>query len=240
MTATLYAMESSNSAQNNEDGSLLDYVEVTTADNPHYSVIWLHGLGADGHDFEPIVPYLGFSPATAVRFIFPHALMRPITVNGGAVMRAWYDIIEISTSKGQDEAGIRHSAGKIRALIEAEIERGIPASRIILAGFSQGGAMALYVGLRYPEKLAGIMALSAYLMFPERLQDECSSANSETPVFVAHGSQDPVVPFFLGQAIRTELETGSWPVEWHSYAIPHSVSQPEIADIGRWMQGCFS
>ncbi len=240
MTATLYAMDNSNSAHNENSGELLDYVEVTTADNPSYSVIWLHGLGADGHDFEPIVPFLGLSPGTSVRFIFPHALMRPVTVNGGAVMRAWYDIIEISTSKGQDESGIRHSAGKVRALIDFEISRGIPASKIILAGFSQGGAMALHVGLRYPEKLAGIMALSAYLLFPERLQSEASKANSRTPVFIGHGTQDPVVPFPLGQAVVSALQAGSWPVEWHSYPIPHSVSQPEIADIGRWMQGCFS
>jgi phospholipase/carboxylesterase len=240
MTATLYAMDSSKSAYSKEGGELLEYVEVTTADNPEYSVIWLHGLGADGHDFEPIVPYLGLSLATRVRFIFPHALMRPVTVNGGAVMRAWYDIIEISTSKGQDEAGILHSAEKVCALIEFEISRGIPASKIILAGFSQGGAMALYVGLRYPEKLAAIMALSAFLLFPERLHSEHSKANSETPVFVGHGTHDPVVPFFLGQDVKSALEAGQWPVEWHSYPIPHSVSQPEIADIGRWMQGCFN
>jgi phospholipase/carboxylesterase len=212
---------------------------VTTADHPEYSVIWLHGLGADGHDFEPIVPYLGLKPGSAVRFIFPHALMRPVTVNGGAVMRAWYDIIELSTTRGQDEAGIKHSADKIRELIDFEIERGVPASKIILAGFSQGGAMALYVGLRYPDQLAGIMALSAYLLFPEQLQNELSVANSETSVFMGHGTQDPVVPFALGQAAHSALLTGKWPVEWHSYPIPHSVSQPEIADIGNWLQGCF-
>lgn len=240
MTATLYAMDNSKSAENKDSGELLDYVEVATSDQPLYSVIWLHGLGADGHDFEPIVPYLGLPPGAAVRFIFPHALMRPVTINGGAVMRAWYDIIEISASRGQDEPGIKHSARKVRDLIDAEVSRGIPASRILLAGFSQGGAMALYVALRYPEKLAGIMALSAYLLFPERLQDEASEANAETPVFIGHGTADPVVPFFLGQAAREMLEKGSWPVEWHSYPIPHSVSQPEIADIGRWMQTCFS
>ena len=155
-------------------------------------------------------------------------------------MRAWYDIIEISTSKGQDEAGIQHSAEKVRALIEFEISRGIPASKIILAGFSQGGAMALHTGLRYPEKLAGIMALSAYLLFPERLHIEHSKTNAKTPVFIGHGTHDPVVPFFLGQDVKSALEAGQWPVEWHSYPIPHSVSQPEIADIGRWMQGCFN
>lgn len=229
-------MESSKSAHEEQAGALLDYVEVTTSDNPSHSVIWLHGLGADGHDFEPIVPFLGLSPRTGVRFIFPHALMRPVTVNGGMVMRAWYDIIEISASRGQDEAGIRHSAGKVRELIEHELSRGVPASRIILAGFSQGGAMALHVGLRYEQQLAGIMALSAYLLFPERLEGELSKANAETPVFVGHGTQDPVVPFFLGQAVRSALQAGSWPVEWHTYPIPHSVSQPEIEDIGRWMQ----
>ena len=155
-------------------------------------------------------------------------------------MRAWYDIIEISNSKGQDEAGIRHSADKVRALIAFEISRGIPASKIILAGFSQGGAMALHVGLRYPERLAGIMVLSAYLMFPDRLQSEHSEANSATPVFVSHGTQDTVIPIALGEAARSALQAGHWPVEWHSYPIPHSVSQVEIEDIGRWMQGCFS
>lgn len=223
-----------------DDEKLLETVEVTTADNPGYAVIWMHGLGADGHDFEPIIPFLGLPPDAAIRFIFPHALMRPITINGGAVMRAWYDIIEISTSKGQDEAGINHSAAKINDLIEREIERGIPAEKIIVAGFSQGGAMALYVGLRYPEKLAGIMALSAYLLFPERLQTEQAANNSATPVFIGHGTQDPMVPIMLGQAAKAELEKGQWPVEWHSYPIPHSVSQPEMVDIGHWLKGCFS
>lgn len=247
MTATLYAMKSSNSAHNDDRGDdrlddnleLLEYVEVNTSDDPLYSIIWLHGLGADGHDFEPIVPYLGLPPAMGVRFIFPHALMRPVTINGGAVMRAWYDIIEISTNRGQDEAGIRHSARKVRELIDFEISRGTPASKIILAGFSQGGAMALHVGLRYPDQLAGIMALSAYLIFPECLQTESSKANAGTPVFFGHGTQDPVVPFALGQAAHAFLQAGQRPVEWHSYPIPHSVSQPEIADIGRWIQGCF-
>jgi len=229
-------MDSSKSARETQGGGLLDYVEVTTSDNPSHSVIWLHGLGADGHDFEPIVPYLGLSPRTGVRFIFPHAMMRPVTINGGMVMRAWYDIIEISASRGQDEAGIRHSAGKVRELIQHEVSRGVPASRIILAGFSQGGAMALHVGLRYEQRLAGIMALSAYLLFPERLESEFSKANAETPVFVGHGTQDPVVPLFLGQGVRSALQAGAWPVEWHTYPIPHSVSQPEIGDIGRWMQ----
>jgi len=244
MTATLYAMGTIKSAQDAgsgaDGGELLEHLEVNTADNPEYSVIWLHGLGADGHDFEPVVPHLGLPSELAIRFIFPHALMRPITINGGAVMRAWYDIKEISTTKGQDEAGVLHSAIKIRALIDREIERGIPASRIVLAGFSQGGAMALHVGLRYPETLAGIMVLSAYLMFPDRLQGEYLQTNATTPVFVAHGTQDPVIPIALGQAVASVLQTGQWPVEWHSYPIPHSVSQQEITDIGRWLGSCFS
>lgn len=222
------------------DGELLETVEVTTADNPEYAVIWMHGLGADGHDFEPVIPFLGLPADAAVRFVFPHALMRPVTINGGAVIRAWYDIVELSINKGQDEAGIRHSADKIRELLEHEIARGIPAEKIVLAGFSQGGAMALHVGLRYPQKLAGIMALSAYLLFPERLHDERSQANSATPVFVGHGTHDPMVPVSLGQAAHAELEQGQWPAEWHSYPIPHSVSQPEIADVGRWLQACFN
>ncbi len=233
-------MESGKSAHKTDSRELLECIEVNMADSPEYSVIWMHGLGADGHDFEPIVPFLGLPTGTAVRFIFPHALRRPITINGGMVMRAWYDIIEISTSRGQDEAGIKHSADLIQALIDHEIERGIPASKIVLAGFSQGGAMALHVGLRYPQSLAGIMALSGYLLFPDRLQAERSEANSATPVFVGHGTQDPMVPYSLGQATVSTLRTGQWPIEWHDYPIPHSVSQEEIADVGQWLQGRFN
>jgi len=233
-------MESGKSAHKTDSLELLECIEVNTADSPEYSVIWMHGLGADGHDFEPIVPFLGLPTGTVVRFIFPHALRRPITINGGMVMRAWYDIIEISTSRGQDEAGIKHSADLIQALIDHEIERGIPASKIVLAGFSQGGAMALHVGLRYPQSLAGIMVLSGYLLFPEKLQTERSEANSATPVFVGHGTQDPMVPYSLGQATVSALQTGQWPTEWHDYPIPHSVSQEEIADVGQWLQGRFN
>lgn len=232
-------MDNSKSAGDSESGALLESVEINTGEKPEYAVIWMHGLGADGHDFEPIVPFLGLPPNLAVRFIFPHALMRPITINGGAVMRAWYDIVEISVNRGQDEAGIRHSAAKIMALVDNEIQRGIQPSKIVLAGFSQGGAMALHVGLRYPEKLAGIMALSAYLLYPERLEQEHSQANADTPVFIGHGTQDPMVPFTFGQSVAERLQNGKWPVEWHSYPIPHSVSQPEIVDIGRWLMHCF-
>lgn len=234
-------MNNSKSVQDSKTPAVLECAEINTAANPEYAVIWMHGLGADGHDFEPIVPYLGIPSRLAVRFVFPHALMRPVTVNNGAVMRAWYDIIELgSTSKGQDEAGIRHSAAAISALIERQVELGIPASNIVLAGFSQGGAMALHVGLRYPQTLAGIMSLSAYMLFPDRLQAEHSEANASTPIFIGHGTQDPMVPFFLGEAARKDLEKGGWPVQWHSYPIPHSVSQPEITDIGRWLLSCFT
>lgn len=233
-------MNNSKSVQDAGSPAALECVEINTADNPEYAVIWMHGLGADGHDFEPIVPYLGIPPGLAVRFVFPNALRRPVTVNNGAVMRAWYDIKELgSTSRGQDEAGIRHSAAAISALIDRQIELGIPASYIVVAGFSQGGAMALHVGLRYPKALAGIMSLSAYLLFSDKLQAEHAEANAQTPVFIGHGTQDPVVPFFLGEAARKDLENGKWPVEWHSYPIPHSVSQPEITDIGRWLINLF-
>ena len=233
-------MNNSKSVQDSGGAVALECLEAGTTENPEYVVIWMHGLGADGHDFEPIVPYLGIPPGVAVKFIFPHALRRPITVNNGAVMRAWYDIMELgSTVKGQDEAGIRHSANLVRDLIDSQIALGIPASKIVLAGFSQGGAMALHVGLRYPARLAGIMSLSAYMLFPDRFDTEHAEANAETPVFIAHGTQDPMVPFFLGEEARKKLEVGGWPVQWHSYPIPHSVSQPEIADIGRWLTTLF-
>lgn len=233
-------MNNSKSVQDSKTPAALEFAEINTGPDPEYAVIWLHGLGADGHDFEPIVPYLGLPPGMAVRFVFPHALMRPVAVNNGAVMRAWYDIIELdSTSRGQDEAGIRHSSAAVSALIERQVELGIPASNIVLAGFSQGGAIALHVGLRYPQTLAGIMSLSAYMLFPDKLQAEHSQANAKTPLFIAHGTQDPMVPFFLGEATRKDLENAGWPVEWHSYPIPHSVSPPEITDIGRWLASRF-
>ncbi len=233
-------MNHSNSAQRNDKIKLLECVEISTADKPEFSVIWLHGLGADGNDFGPIVPHLGLPANIPVRFIFPHALLRPVTINGGAVTRAWYDIIDFSTSKGQDEAGIKQSVAQIHALIELERDRGIEASNIVLAGFSQGGAIALHVALRYPEKLAGIMALSAYLLFPERLLAEQSDANDATPVFIGHGIHDPMVPLQMGQEIQTTMNSGQHPVEWHSYPIQHSVSEQEITDIGNWLRARFS
>ena len=214
---------------------LPEWIELSTGPEPQNTVIWLHGLGADGHDFEPVVPMLGIEGVPPTRFVFPHAPMRPVTLNGGMVMRAWYDIKGINVSRDQDEEGIEHSAGLVRALVEREIERGIPASRIILAGFSQGGAIAAYVALRYPQTLAGLMVLSGYLLFPDRLGEELDAANAGTSVFVGHGSMDPMVPVGLGRDLASRLESLGVPVQWHEYPMPHSVIQQELLDIGRWL-----
>ncbi len=239
-TATLYAMNETISAgqksQQEQFRALPETVEQSTGSNPENSVIWLHGLGADGHDFEPLVPMLGLHEIAATRFIFPHAPTRPVTLNGGMRMRAWYDIKSISTSRDQDEAGINESTGLIHALIERELSRGVPASKIVIAGFSQGGAIATHVALRYPQKLAGLMVLSAYLLFPDRLAQEIHQANSDTPVFIGHGSEDPVVPVNMGRDLAQKLESLQMPVEWHQYTMPHSVNQEEILDIGTWLR----
>jgi phospholipase/carboxylesterase len=232
-------MDNSSSAASIARKGRLETVEVVTGAKPSASVIWLHGLGADGHDFEPIVPYLGLPASLAVRFVFPHALVRPVTLNNGYAMRAWYDIKSISTSRDQDEAGIIDSAERVRLLIEQEHNRGIPHKRIVLAGFSQGGAIALHTGLRYPQTLAGIMGLSTYLLFPERLDSECHAANADTPLFIAHGNMDPVVPFGMGEDTAQRLEANGYTVTWNSYPIPHSVSPEEIAHIGAWLRDCL-
>lgn len=200
------------------------------------AVIWLHGLGADGHDFEGIVPYLGLPSGHGMRFVFPHAPVRPVTVNGGIQMRAWYDILEMNIGMRQDEAGIRASAELVRALIAAEVSAGIMPERIVLAGFSQGGAIALHAGLRHPEPLAGVMALSTYLPLPESLEAERSHANDEVPIFMAHGTADPVIPLRLAEASHKHLERAGYAVAFHSYPMPHSVVPEEIADIGRWLR----
>lgn len=212
--------------------TLLETVEVSTGPRPDFSVVWLHGLGADGHDFEPVVPMLGLPRDAQLRFVFPHAPVRPVTLNGGIPMRAWYDISTISASRDQDEEGIAHSAAAVRALLDRETQRGVPPSRQVLAGFSQGGAMALHVALRYPERLAGLVALSSYLLFPDRLADEASPANRDLPVFIAHGNMDPVVPHAFGQESARLLEAQGYPVQWRSYPLPHSVSPQELTDIG--------
>ncbi len=217
----------------------LPCVEVETGPNPLSSVIWLHGLGADGHDFEPLVPYLGISADNPTRFVFPHAPSRPVTINGGAVMPAWYDILEVEIERKIDEAGILESAAQIETLLAHERERGIPSERIILAGFSQGGAMAAYVGLRHEKPLAGIMILSAYLPFPERLADEAAIANRATPVLICHGDWDPVVPVALGEATATQLRERGYGVEWKTYPAPHTVHPEEVTLIGRWIAQVF-
>ncbi|HVY81567.1 MAG TPA: dienelactone hydrolase family protein, partial [Steroidobacteraceae bacterium] len=198
----------------------VETVEVETGKQPTASIIWMHGLGADGHDFEPIVPELVRPDERALRFVFPNAPVRPVTINAGYAMRAWYDIIGIDRHSQQDETGIRASDAIVRGLIRRENERGIPTERIALAGFSQGGAMSLVTGTRYPEKLAGIMALSCYMLLAPKLEAERSSANRATPIFMAHGTQDPVVPYQLGVESRQLLEKLGYPVEWHSYPMP--------------------
>lgn len=196
------------------------------------AVIWLHGLGADGHDFEPVVPWLGVRPELRVRFVFPHAPPRPVTVNAGMIMPAWYDIISLELRREIDEKGVHESAERIRDLIVRENERGVPVERIVLVGFSQGGAVALHVGLRYPERLAALAGLSTYLVCDESLEDELSEANRSTPIFQAHGSSDPMVPLSRGEQARDRLRQLGYAVDWHSYPMGHEVHPDEIRAIG--------
>jgi phospholipase/carboxylesterase len=214
---------------------LLPRVELESAPNPSAAVIWLHGLGADGHDFAGLVPELDLSGCPPIRFVFPHAPSMPVTVNGGYVMPAWYDILGPNLVSQQDAAGIQASERAIVALIAHEVARGIPAERIVLAGFSQGCAMALHTGLRLPQRLAGIMALSGYLPLADRLAAERHAANARTPVFMAHGTQDPVVVLARGEASRDALAALGQPIEWHSYPMPHSLHPREIADISAFL-----
>jgi len=214
----------------------IDAVEIETGRNPAAAVIWLHGLGADGHDFEPIVPQLVQPGERAVRFVFPHAPVRPVTLNGGYAMRAWYDIAALDRRTTEDENGIRASQTAIDTLIRRENARGISSERIVLAGFSQGGAMALFAGTRYPERLAGIMGLSCYQVLAAQFAAERSAANQSTPVFLAHGTQDPVVAPLLGEEARRQLEAAGYSVEWHAYSMPHSVCPEEVADIAAWLR----
>ena len=213
-----------------------DAVEIETGRGPAAAVIWLHGLGADGHDFEPIVPELVLPGERALRFIFPHAPMRPVTLNGGYAMRAWYDITAIDRRAPEDESGIRASQAAIETLIRRENARGIASARIVLAGFSQGGAMALFTGTRYAEPLAGIMGLSCYQVLAKRFDTERVAANQSTPVFLAHGMQDPVVPPQLGEEACRQLKATGYAVEWHTYSMPHAVCPQEVADIGAWLR----
>jgi len=215
----------------------LETVEIETGPAPRASVIWMHGLGADGHDFEPIVPELDLPAGIALRFVFPHAPMRPVTINGGAVMRAWYDVSGLGGVRREDEEGVRGSQREIETLIAREKERGSPASRIVLAGFSQGGAMTLQTGLRHPGRLAGLVVLSSFLPLADALAGEVSPANRDVPIFMAHGAHDPMIPLARGHASRDRLLALGYRIEWHEYPMPHSVCGEEIADLSKWLRG---
>lgn len=215
---------------------LLPFVEVNPTQAPKAVVIWLHGLGDSGNGFAPIVPELKIPESLAIRFIFPHAPTRPITINGGMEMRAWYDIASMDFNNRADSKGVKESAAQVEALIEAEISKGIPANKIVLAGFSQGGVIALHLGTRYEKTLAGIMSLSSYMSEPEKLSTEASNANKNTPVLVAHGTQDEVVPIMMGNTAFKVLESNGYSVSWSEYAMPHSVCKEEIDDISAWLQ----
>jgi phospholipase/carboxylesterase len=199
-------------------------------------VIWLHGLGADGHDFAPIVPELRLPTSLAVRFVFPHATIQPVTINGGMAMRSWYDILTPNLVKREDEAGIRVSEQAIQALIARENARGVPTSRIVLAGFSQGCAMTLHTGIRFKEKLAGLMGLSGYLPLIDMAAQERQAANAATPIFLAHGTHDPVVTLERAEVSRAKLVELGYSVQWHTYPMPHSVCAQEIDDISSFLQ----
>lgn len=217
----------------------LQTVERETSPEPTTSVIWLHGLGADGYDFDPIVPALRLAGGPATRYVFPHAPVRPVTINGGMEMRAWYDIYAIERGAREDASGIRESAEAVGALIAREGERGIPPERVVLAGFSQGGAIALHAGLRYPQQLAGIIGLSTYLPL-KSAAGEFHAANRSTPLFMAHGSMDPVVPSFLGQESAELLAQSGYQVEYKTYVMPHAVCPEEVEDIRNWLRQRFA
>jgi phospholipase/carboxylesterase len=217
----------------------LECVEVETGPRPTHAVIWLHGLGADGHDFEPLVPQLLRSGWPALRFVFPHAAIRPISLNNGLPMRGWYDIAGFDLSQRQDETGVRASITEVEALIEREAARGIEADHVVLAGFSQGGAVALAAGLRHARKLAAIVALSTYLPVAEAIGRERSETNASVPIFMAHGAFDPVVPKVLGERSRDRLRGWGYSVAWHDYPMAHQVCPQEIADLADFLAGVW-
>jgi phospholipase/carboxylesterase len=226
------------------DVALPDTVEKETGPDPEGAVIWLHGLGADGHDFEPIVPELGLPVDLPLRFVFPHAPVRPVTLNGGMAMRAWYDIYSLDRSGPQDEAGIRDSADTLVALVEREKARGIDYDRIVVAGFSQGGAIALHAALRFPQRLAGLLALSTWLPLQATLDEEVTrneaSQPRDLPVFLAHGVLDPVLPINLGRESLSALKDLGFDVEWHEYPMAHGVCPDEIRHIREWLLGVYT
>ncbi|HEY2684581.1 MAG TPA: alpha/beta fold hydrolase [Steroidobacteraceae bacterium] len=214
---------------------MLEAIEVLTAPNPQGAIIWLHGLGADGHDFEPVVPELVPRAERAWRFVFPHAPVRPVTINNGMRMRAWYDITGFDRGAKEDVAGFEQAGAMVTELIEREVSRGIAPGRIVIAGFSQGGAVTLYAVPRFKQKLAGAIALSCYLPREATFAAERNPANDTTPIFMAHGAADPVVPLPLGQHARDFLKIQGYKVEWHDYPMPHAVCPPEIAAIREYL-----
>ena len=214
---------------------LLPAIEIATGPRPDASVIWMHGLGDDGHGWSEVAPALRVPPALAVRFLFPHAPVMPVTINNGHPMRAWYDIRENDFNSRADLAGVRRSQAHVEALVAREGARGVAANRIVLAGFSQGGAIALYAGLRHRERLAGIVALSSYLIAPDALSADASAANRDVPIFMAHGTQDPVVQLRWAEASRQALVAAGYRVDWHTYPMPHSAVPEEIAAIGQFL-----
>lgn len=215
---------------------LLHAVEITTAPEPTHAVIWLHGLGADGHDFEPVVDEFDADRLPPTRFVFPHAPERAVTINAGYIMRAWYDIVSMDFSeRREDPAGVLESAAQVEALIARENARGIPDERIVLAGFSQGGAIALHTGLRHPRRLAGILALSTYVPLADTLTAEVAEANRDVPIFMAHGQHDPVIPYAFGKKSGDLLMAAGYPLDWHGYRMEHSLCLDEIRDIESWL-----
>jgi len=210
-------------------------VEINPSTPPRASLLWLHGLGADGHDFEPLVPQLGIVEELGVRVVLPHAPRRPVTINNGMIMRAWYDIRTVDFCNGEDEQGIRDAERLLQALIARELDHGIPAARIVLAGFSQGGALVLHTGLRYPQRLGGLLVLSAYLPLAASVAAERSAASADVPVLLAHGTQDPLVLFPWAERTRDQLRELGYAVDWREYPMAHAVCPEEVMDIRTWL-----
>jgi phospholipase/carboxylesterase len=215
----------------------LETVTVETGPEPAFTIIWMHGLGADGHDFEPLVPEVVDQGMPALRFVFPHAPVRPVTINNGYQMRAWYDIIGIDQRSTEDFKGIGESADSIGGLIHREHARGITSDHILLAGFSQGGALALHLATRHPDTFAGVIALSCYLPLARDLTRSRNTANLSTPIFMAHGTQDPVVPYVLGEESRQLLEAAGFKPQWHAYPMAHGLCEQEVADLRTFLRG---
>jgi phospholipase/carboxylesterase len=225
---------------NDSSDSQLERLVLETAENPTHAVIWLHGLGADGHDFEPIVPQLASASRRPVRFIFPHAPVRPVTINGGMAMRAWYDILGVDIDRDQDMAGIRASVAAVDGLLDEQVAAGIAPGNIVLAGFSQGGAIALRCGLARRERLAGVLGLSTYLVEADRLAEWTADDERSVPLFIGHGSQDPIVPVALGEASMEKLRSAGFDVTWQTWPMPHAVCAEEIQAVDAWLERRFS